>query len=75
MSDGLTGVNRIVQVMRQRRYDVVWLRAHVGRNAVWLADVVVVATEKDVEFFVKRLNRLPCVLKVLPLQSFDRPWT
>lgn len=66
VSEGLTGVNRVVQLMRQRQYDVVWLKARTDQDTIWRAEFVVFTTEDDVQLLVRRPNRLPCVLRVLP---------
>lgn len=61
-----TGVARVISLLRQRRYRVVTVSAAPKRAPTWTLTVVIDTTRHDdsTNLLVKRLNRLPDVLKV-----------
>lgn len=63
---GFDGVVRVISLFRQRRYRVVTVAAAPKRAPTWTLTVVIDTTQHDDEtnLLVKRLNRLPDVLKV-----------
>jgi acetolactate synthase small subunit len=66
LTDGLTGINRVVGLLRQRRYDVRSLTADLecaeGDGLATLTIVVAGMTERDAALMAERLLRLPSVL-------------
>lgn len=63
---GFDGVVRVVALLRQRRYRVLTVTAAPKRAPAWMLTVVIDTTRYDdsTNLLVKRLNRLPDVLKV-----------
>ncbi|HKC28827.1 MAG TPA: hypothetical protein VKB75_12520 [Jatrophihabitans sp.] len=72
LGDGLTGVNRVISLLRQRRYDVRSVAAEVarpdGHEVTWLTFVISACTEADAALLAERLLRLPTVLCVSEIQ-------
>jgi acetolactate synthase regulatory subunit len=67
LSDGLTGVNRVVSLLRQRGYVVYSLTAEIAardNGETKLTVAVVASSERDAGVLAQRLLRLPSVLAV-----------
>ena len=63
--DGLTGVNRVIGLVRHRGSAPRSITAHLtDEHDTWLVEHAFIATLEMTSLLVRQLERLPCVLSV-----------